>query len=38
MYINQTTLPEKNERVRMMWDIYEQAKVVVLWLGEEQKD
>jgi hypothetical protein len=35
--LNHTHISEKNEQVGMMRDVYAQSKVVVIWLGKEQK-
>lgn len=36
--INQTDLTERAKQVRIMWDIYQAANCVVVWLGPEEGD
>ena len=36
--IDRSNIPERNEQVRLMLHIYEQAVEVFLWLGEEEND
>jgi hypothetical protein len=36
--INQDDIPERNEEVKRMRKIYNQARDVVVWLGEEEND
>lgn len=36
--INQNSIPERNQQVRGIWRIYQSARKVVAWLGEESDD
>ncbi|PVH92438.1 HET-domain-containing protein [Periconia macrospinosa] len=36
--INQNDTKEKNSQVKMMWDIYSRACLVVAWLGRQNQD
>jgi hypothetical protein len=36
--INQSSKAEKNQQVPLMRNIYQQAKLVVMWLGREEND
>jgi hypothetical protein len=38
LYINQNDLEERTQQVSFMKDIYERAKHVVVWLGDNNVD